>query len=406
MRHWCLGDFIKAALIASLLLTSPTVAWADDKRCYSAGDWWLPAGERHTSTAQLVNELYRRPVILLGEQHDLADHHRWQLHTISALYGKRSDIALGFEMFPRRVQTVLDRWVAGELSESAFLKQVEWRSIWGYDPALYMPIFHFARINAIPMLALNINRDTARVAGDKGVHAMTASEREGVSLPVPATDDYLNLLAQTFSGHDHAEDATVENGDIKKDKRFQRFVDAQQLWDRAMAEGIAKAIDGDNPPLVIAIMGSGHIVERFGVPHQLADLGITDSAVLLPSVPDMPCAEISARSADAVFGLPQFAEADTPRKQRLGVHLNDDEGKIKITRIVDDSIAQRCGLEEGDTFVSIAERGVHSIDDVVEAVDAMQAGTWLPIRVMRGDTTLDLVAKFPNAPQQGDKEPH
>ena len=61
-------------------------------------------------------------------------------------------------MFPRRVQPALDRWVAGELDEAEFLRASEWREVWGFDPALYLPIFHFARMNRIPLLAVNVER--------------------------------------------------------------------------------------------------------------------------------------------------------------------------------------------------------------------------------------------------------
>jgi uncharacterized iron-regulated protein len=44
-------------------------------------------------------------------------------------------MVLGFEMFPRRVQPVLDRWSKGELSESDFLREVDWAQIWGFTDA-------------------------------------------------------------------------------------------------------------------------------------------------------------------------------------------------------------------------------------------------------------------------------
>ena len=40
---------------------------------------------------------------------------------------------IGFEAFPRRVQPVLERWVAGQLSESEFLAQSDWRNVWRFD---------------------------------------------------------------------------------------------------------------------------------------------------------------------------------------------------------------------------------------------------------------------------------
>jgi uncharacterized iron-regulated protein len=63
---------------------------------------------------------------------------------------------LGLEMFPRRAQPVLDRWVAGELTEAELLTQTEWSKVWGFDPSLYLPLFEFARMNRVPMVALNV----------------------------------------------------------------------------------------------------------------------------------------------------------------------------------------------------------------------------------------------------------
>ncbi len=69
----------------------------------------------------LLAAMAGRAVVLLGEQHDDMDHHRWQLQTLATLHTLRPRMVIGFEMFPRRVQPVLDRWVAGELTEAEFL---------------------------------------------------------------------------------------------------------------------------------------------------------------------------------------------------------------------------------------------------------------------------------------------
>lgn len=61
-----------------------------------------------------------KSVVLLGETHINPEHHRWQLQMLATLYAARPDMVIGFEMFPRRVQKILDQWVAGELTESEF----------------------------------------------------------------------------------------------------------------------------------------------------------------------------------------------------------------------------------------------------------------------------------------------
>ncbi len=86
--------------------------------------------------------LAKNRVILLGEQHDNPEHHRWQLETLAAVVRLRPGLVLGFEAFPRRVQASLDRWSRGELSSTAFLREVEWSRIWGFDPELYLPLLN------------------------------------------------------------------------------------------------------------------------------------------------------------------------------------------------------------------------------------------------------------------------
>jgi len=124
--------------------------------------------------------------VLLGESHTDADHHYWQLHTLAALHG-RGNIVIGFEAFPRRLQSVLDEWVEGKLTDDAFLKASEWRQVWGYDAALYMPLFQFARLNRIPMVALNVERKlVARVAGATAL-IRSVQPSPSVSNPAPAS---------------------------------------------------------------------------------------------------------------------------------------------------------------------------------------------------------------------------
>lgn len=72
-------------------------------------------------------------------------------------------------------------------------------------------------------------------------------------------------------------------GKAEPEESFNGFVDSQLAWDRAMAEALAKAATRNERPLVVGIMGSGHIRFGHGVPHQLRDLGVSNIATLLPS---------------------------------------------------------------------------------------------------------------------------
>jgi hypothetical protein len=80
----------------------------DPNRAMTLGAWFDVARGQQRDDAIAVLAAHR--VVLLGETHSEAEHHRWQLRTIEALFTIRPEIVLGFEMFPRRVQPALDRW--------------------------------------------------------------------------------------------------------------------------------------------------------------------------------------------------------------------------------------------------------------------------------------------------------
>ncbi|MEN3353234.1 MAG: hypothetical protein V7640_1392, partial [Betaproteobacteria bacterium] len=129
----------------------------------------------------------RRDVVLIGEHHDDPDHHLWQLQTLAALHLLRPQMVVGFEVFPRRVQPVLDDWTAGRLTQQQFLERVEWDKIWNVPAALYLPLFHFARLNRIPIAALNVERTLTSGISRNGWDAIPETQREGVSRAAKAS---------------------------------------------------------------------------------------------------------------------------------------------------------------------------------------------------------------------------
>ena len=277
------------AWIAVLLLHSGFTSAQD---CTPA-TWLRLDGERPASVAHgvLLGEMAGRDVVLLGERHDDADHHRWQLHTLAALHAQRPRMVIGFEVFPRRVQPVLDRWVAGEVSAQQLLAEVQWDKLWKLPAELYLPLFHFARLHRIPMVALNVERRLTQEVAAKGWDAVPEAEREGVSRPAPAPQPYAEELARVHKEHkqEHKAGGSLEN-----------FVAAQQTWDRAMAQALA-ARAGE--VLAVGIIGSGHLRHGHGVALQLRDLGVKSIGTLLP-VESGKCNELVRGLADAVFVLP------------------------------------------------------------------------------------------------------
>lgn len=276
---------------------------AKSDRRVLAGSWVYPGSNEKRD--DVFAALAKRGVVLLGETHDEAEHHRWQLHTIAALFGHRPDMVLGFEMFPRRVQPVLDRWSKGELDETAFLREVNWPQIWGVADDLYLPLFHFARMQRLPVLALNVDRATSRRVAAQGFASVPRAEREGVGDPVPASASYRDRLFEWFKKH-----AGAGHHARTTSEQFERFVRAQLFWDRAMAEAIADARRDGRRPLVVGVMGSGHVEYGDGVPHQLAALGVDDVTTALPWQADADYPIHDPPIADVLFGVPPPAAAN------------------------------------------------------------------------------------------------
>jgi uncharacterized iron-regulated protein len=351
------------------------------------------------------------PIVLLGESHGKADHHRWQLHTIAALHGHRPNMVLGIEMLPRRAQPILDRWVAGELTAAAFLEAVEWDKVWGFDADFYLPLFHFARVHRVPVVALNVDRTLIAEVGRGGWASVPEENREGVSTPAPAPDGYRRSLAEVYALKHQPKEGDETEGDetpdekptsvpeeeLQKTPAFQRFVEAQLTWDRAMAEVLSQQAKRNDEPLVVAIIGRGHLENRWGVPHQLAALGLPDASVLLPWQREH-CNEITPDLADTVFLLDEDDRDAAWQGPRLGVMVMPHRDGVRIVQVGQHSVAEAAGLAADDIIVSIGETVVRTPQDLTAIIRKQAPGTTLPLSVRRGSKTLQTVARFPSPP--------
>ena len=380
-------------VVLVLVLASPvgplSVNAAERGGCVPVGVWVYPG--RNEQPDDVLAALARRGVVLLGESHNEAEHHRWQLHTIAALVSRRPDMVLGFEMFPRRVQAVLDRWSKGELNEADFLREVDWPEIWGAGAEFYLPLFHFARMHRLPMLALNVDRTISQRVAAQGLAAIPNGEREGVGNPAPASSAYRDHLFEMFKKH-----PSGDEGASADSEQFRRFVEAQLFWDRAMAEVIAAARRDRRQPLVVGIMGQGHVEYRHGVAHQLAALGVDDVATALPWDVDTECRMPDAGIADAVFGVEPPSTLVLP--PRLGVMVSVADAGVRIEQVIPQSIADATGLQVGDVIENAAGVSVRRPADLVAVIRRQAPGTWLPLTVRRAEQVYEMLARFPTEP--------
>ncbi len=404
MKHACSSLPHRAlALAATLILTAGCAAPIDTARaCPRPGDWVSPATADVLTSRAVLAAASRNRIVLLGETHDNREHHRWQAYMLAALHALNPNLVIGFEMFPRTAQPVLDEWSRGALDEKAFLEKSDWNRVWGFDAALYRALLHFPRQHRLKAVALNVERALVSRVGREGWRAVPKSERRGIGDPAPATDAYRRALVNIFADRAHRGDKpgdTPDRPDIGKTLKsaaFDRFVDAQLTWDRAMAEALARASQENPGALIVGIVGSGHIRNRHGIPYQLADLGIGDVSVLFAVESGDACGAADATLADALFVVaPDDKTGSEPARPRLGVMIADARDGVRVRRVLPGTVAAKAGLEDGDIILSAAGLNVRKTAELIEIIGRMAPGTWLPLRVRRGDAEIDAVARFP-----------
>jgi len=371
---------------------------AADNSCIVPNQWYNPDDMGLINSNQFLRNAAKGRVVLLGEHHAQGDHQRWELHTLVALHALNPNMAIGFEMFPRKAQPVLDKWIAGELTEAEFLEQSDWQKYWNFDSRYYMPLFHFARMNQIPIHALNVSRELLKKVRKEGWQNIAEEDREGVANPAPPGEGYKNLLISIYQQHGAhkpgakkgEQDTTVSD---LESPGFKRFLQGQTLWDAAMAQIIFHETEKDPSLLFVGVMGSGHVVNDYGIPDQLKSLGQKDVTTMIAWHDDFGCEGIDGEFADAVIGMTMQEEAAQP-KPKLGVYLEEDEGKVSIAKLVEDSVAEKIGLQKGDIFVKAAGKKITRMIQIISIVQRTSHGTWLPLLMKRGDEEIEVVAKF------------
>jgi uncharacterized iron-regulated protein len=388
-----------------IAVLQPAAAAAEARACAAqVGQWLNPADGKVIAADTLFARIQAGSILLLGEVHDNPDHHRWQHYVMAALHSRNADMVVGLEMLPRKVQAVLDDWSRGALDEAAFLQASQWRELWGYDAQLYLPLLQFARMHRLPTVALNIDRQLVSKVGEGGWDSLDKAERMGLSDPAPAGADYRRKLGELYayklaSGVHGEEKADSDPGQdleqIMQSAAFANFVDAQLTWDRAMAEALAEAHRLDAAAIVVGIVGRGHLEYGYGIPHQLADMGIDDVAVLLPVDAGADCVALEAGLADAVFVVQAAQDAGPPPRPRLGVLIETADNGVRVMEVVADSVADQSGLQAGDIILRAAGFETATTAALIEVIERQAAGTWLPLAVLRDKREFEVIARFP-----------
>ena len=242
-------------------------------------------------------------VVYVGERHNSRSSHAAQLRVLEQVYALAPEIAVGIEMLPRTLQPELDSYLAGRFDTADFLAAVDWDNTWGFDFALYQPLFEFCKKHGVPMYALNAPRDLAKAVRQRGVAGLTASERSSLpsGYPWPAPEAHRIAIQSVFARHSFGDEA--KRTPEERRAAFDRFYAAQLVWDESMAQGVVELLGrAQSPPRrVVVLAGTGH-VGRFAIPARAARRGVKSGLAIGPvdEASEDPPSESGANAADAV----------------------------------------------------------------------------------------------------------
>jgi uncharacterized iron-regulated protein len=252
----------------------------------------------------VLSELAPADVVYLGETHDSSEDHQAQLEIIQELQRRNGKIAIAMEMFQRPYQGVLDRYLAGQLSEQELLERSRYEQRWGFPWEYYAPILRFAKEKQLPVLALNTPTEVTRQVAREGLESLTPEQRQFIPpFSEIRTDnaDYRQMALTAFKQHRQAGHGSSAD--------FERFFLAQVLWDETMAERIAQFLKANPDYQVVVLAGQGHIIYGYGIPSRVArrlnDKQLLQRSVLLSPPEDAPARD-DKPTADCVWEYPEL----------------------------------------------------------------------------------------------------
>ncbi len=252
LRQWGLGW----ALLGTVLIATPLACSAEDAIAPPAAP--TPISSIEDDEFQVLRAA---DVVYLGERHDSIADHAAQLEIIEALYAENPDMAIALEMFQRPFQPVIDRYLAGEISEEELVVQTEYLERWGFPWEYYAPFLRFAQKNELPVLALNAPAEITRKIAREGLDSLENNDFRYIP-PIEDIDlsneDYREFVAAAFGAHGAHGNFDLDN-----------FFAAQVMWDETMAMTIADFKTANPDTQVVVLAGNGHVIYGHGIPDRV-----------------------------------------------------------------------------------------------------------------------------------------
>lgn len=298
--------------------------------------------EKMLSIKEIVEAEQGSATFFIGESHTSYAHHLNQLELIKSLKESGKKPAVGLEMVQYPYQKYLDDYIGGKIDEKEMLKGIEYYDRWKYDFRMYRPIFKYARENAIPLIALNTPTEITKKVSKGGLKSLSDEEVKNIPQDIVFSGGrYMDYLKEVFSQH--------KMGD------FGNFYEAQILWDETMAQKAAEYIKLHPDKTLAVLAGNGHISHREAVPERFARMsGLKYTAMVQDEQPESGIADYVLYPAEMSFD-------ESPK---MGVALEDMDGRLTVKEITEKSPAEKAGVKAEDILLRFAGSEIKKMSDL------------------------------------------
>lgn len=218
------------------------------------------------SLEQIIDGIKDADVVFLGENHDDTVAHALQMQIFKSAfekYGREKKVTLSLEMFERDVQTVVDEYLDGLISEQHFLASSR---PWGNYKTDYRPLVEFAKENKLDVIAANAPRRYVNMVSRAGRESLEKLSPEALRwlAPLPYAE-----ASEAYAAKFNALMGQMTNSATASPQKHSPMLHSQALWDATMAYWVAESLKKNKDSLIVHLNGSFHTENRLGTLEHL-----------------------------------------------------------------------------------------------------------------------------------------
>lgn len=252
------------------------------------GKIWSSGERRFVGQQELLETLLSVPVVLLGEKHNNADHHRLQARLVQALVERGARPALAFEMLTASQTDAESAIHNPEISWADLDGALSWSDRGWPEWNSYRQILGVARRSRLPVLPGNAERNEIRAVSRAGFDYLDETERSRLALDAPLPDAAQQALN---------EELLASHCGYLPESALPGMSAVQRLRDARLADAVLQATGRGRPAVLIA--GAGHVRSDRAVPVYLQQ-----------RVPGLETVAIATREVDASENDPSAYAGD------------------------------------------------------------------------------------------------